>query len=211
MGTSVGFDAVSPDVRLAGPDDVGAMGVALARAFADDPVFAYLTDWMDDAARARRLVGFFAASARTRLPMAGVWTEAARIGAALWVPPGQHLSQLRELPEGIAFVRAAWRSAVKGIRVQERMRKAHPRDPEHWYLAVLGTDPDHQGKGVGSALLAPVLERCDAEGVPAYLESSKESNIPFYERHGWKVTGEIPLGKPGSGAPSLWPMWRDPR
>jgi len=57
------------------------------------------------------------------------------------------------------------------------------------------------------ALMAPVLEQCDAEGVPAYLESSKESNIPFYERHGFKVTGEVKV----KNGPSLWPMWRDPQ
>ena len=86
------------------------------------------------------------------------------------------------------------------------MEKAHPEEP-HWYLAVLGTAPEHQGKGVGSALISPILQKCDAEGVPAYLESSKESNIPFYQRHGFEVTGEIKV----KNGPTLWPMWRDPQ
>ena len=86
------------------------------------------------------------------------------------------------------------------------MEKKHPREP-HWYLAVLGTDPQHQGKGHGSAVLEPVLDRCDLEGVPAYLESSKEANVPFYERHGFQVTDthDFPKG------PRIWLMWRDPR
>jgi hypothetical protein len=54
--------------------------------------------------------------------------------------------------------------------------------------------------------MQPVLDTCDAEGIGAYLESSKESNVPFYERHGFRVTGEIVI----PDGPTLWAMWRDP-
>jgi ribosomal protein S18 acetylase RimI-like enzyme len=73
---------------------------------------------------------------------------------------------------------------------------------------VLGTAAGSQGKGVGSAVLAPVLKRCDEDGIGAYLESSKESNIAFYNRHGFEVTRELPLP---SGGPSVWLMWREPK
>ena len=53
-----------------------------------------------------------------------------------------------------------------------------------------------------------VLDRCDEEGVPAYLESSNPRNIPFYARHGFESTGEIVVGK---GAPTVTAMWRNPR
>jgi ribosomal protein S18 acetylase RimI-like enzyme len=88
------------------------------------------------------------------------------------------------------------------------VERLHPKGPPHWYLGVLGTRKKAQGRGVGSSLLAPVLDRCDDEGIPAYLESSKHSNIAFYRRHGFEVTGEIPLP---FGGPSVWSMWRDPR
>mgnify|MGYP000553009847 CR=1 FL=1 len=58
---------------------------------------------------------------------------------------------------------------------------------------VLGTDPAHQGRGVGSALMEPVLRECDEAGLHAYLESSKASNVPFYRRHGFEVTGSLDL------------------
>jgi len=72
---------------------------------------------------------------------------------------------------------------------------------------VLGTDPASQGRGIGSALLAPVLETCDRDGVGAYLESSKERNLAFYARHGFRMTGEVDLPR----GPRVWLMWRDPR
>jgi hypothetical protein len=53
-----------------------------------------------------------------------------------------------------------------------------------------------------------VLDHCDDEGLPAYLESSKERNVPFYSRHGFKVVKEVPI--PGGG-PKIWTMWREPR
>ena len=78
------------------------------------------------------------------------------------------------------------------LQLLNLINSMHPSEP-HWYLATLGTDPDFQGKGIGSSLLRPVLDHCDAEGWPAYLESSKERNIPFYFRHGFTVVREVPL------------------
>ncbi|MDQ3739817.1 MAG: GNAT family N-acetyltransferase, partial [Actinomycetota bacterium] len=87
-----------------------------------------------------------------------------------------------------------------------RMERRHPRAP-HFYLPTLGVAPEAQGRGLGSALLAPMLERCDVEGVGAYLESSKERNVAFYGRHGFRVVDEMTFPR----GPRLWLMWRDPR
>lgn len=84
--------------------------------------------------------------------------------------------------------------------------RRHPATPPHWYLVWLGTDPSDQGKGLGSAVLRPVLEHCDTEGVAAYVESSKERNIAFYARHGFRVIRELRLPR----GPTVWPMWREP-
>ena len=56
--------------------------------------------------------------------------------------------------------------------------------------------------------MQPVLTRCDTDGIPAYLESTKERNVGFYEHHGFAVVGcvDIPLD-----GPALWLMWRVPR
>ena len=54
--------------------------------------------------------------------------------------------------------------------------------------------------------MTPVLERCDRDGVPAYLEATSDRNRPLYERHGFRAHGAIPL----PDGPLLWRMWRDP-
>ena len=89
----------------------------------------------------------------------------------------------------------------------QRIEKRHPAEP-HLYLSVLGTDPPRQGEGIGGALLAPGLALCDTEGLPAYLESSKERNLAYYARFGFRVTGETRLPR---GGPTVWSLWRDPR
>jgi ribosomal protein S18 acetylase RimI-like enzyme len=83
----------------------------------------------------------------------------------------------------------------------------HPKEP-HWYLFTLGTAPERQGKGVGSALLGSMLAHVDEEGQPAFLESSKERNIPLYARFGFEVFDKV---APKWGSPPVWRMWREPR
>ncbi len=85
--------------------------------------------------------------------------------------------------------------------------RVHPAEP-HWYLGIIGADPGRQGTGAGRAVMEHVLERADAEGTPAYLESSKEQNLSYYERFGFTVTSEERLP---DGGPRFWPMWRDAR
>jgi GNAT superfamily N-acetyltransferase len=87
-----------------------------------------------------------------------------------------------------------------------RIQSRHPHNPHHWYLSRLGTDPPEQGRGLGSAVLQPVLNTCDRDGVGAYLEASQEGNLSFYARHGFQVAGELRLPR----GPRVWTMWRAP-
>jgi len=188
-------------VRTATADDAPALAAALARAFDDDPVSVFANP--RDASRPRRLRFFFAGRLRTLLPEELCFCTEERNGAALWAPHDRW-----ELParEALRLLRLVNRRAALLSVGFARVERRHPRVP-HYYLATLGVSPDAQGRGLGSALMAPMLERCDRDGVGAYLESSKESNVAFYGRHGFRVTEELRFPR----GPKLWLMWRDPR
>jgi ribosomal protein S18 acetylase RimI-like enzyme len=201
--------AAVPVVRRADAADVRALVDVLARAFDDDPVPNYL--FPGDRRRRMGLRRFF--SVQLRHMYRGrdeVWTTDDLGGAALWAPPDKArpgLSELLHLLPVAPFLTGLGRRAPDAGRLLAAVDRARPRET-HWYLATLGTAPDRQGQGIGSSLVRTVLEKVDAQGLPAYLESSKERNLAFYARFGFEVTGEIHA--PGGG-PTLWLMWREAR
>ncbi len=193
----------SVSVRPALPDDFGPLAQVLSRAFYDDPVTAWF--YPDADRRLRHGRRFFAIRLRQLAIHNLVYTTAERSGAALWAPPDrwregwrQSLMQLPMLPVLLPRI-------VRATAAVREIERHHPAAP-HFYLSVIGTDPDQQGAGIGSALLAPVLRRCDETGAAAYLESSKEDNLSFYARHGFVVRERIEL----PSGPPLWLMWREP-
>lgn len=192
------------DVRKATAADVPRVSEALGRAFWDDPVMRFLIPRSD-----ANLQTLMKLETKSALKHGHAYMSGDGAAAALWKPPGKWRTPMSELLSMAPLTIGALRGRLLiGLSVLTAVEKKHPNDPPHWYLAVLGTEPDGQGKGLGSAVLQPVLTECDAKGEPAYLESSKERNIPFYERHGFKVTEEISLPK---GGPPVWGMWRDPQ
>jgi GNAT superfamily N-acetyltransferase len=198
------------DVRPPQKADIRELSRTLGRAFHDDPVMMWMLP--DAASRAKSLPRMFATMTRHHF-LAGGAAEVATNGsatgaAALWDPPGRWKPSRREELLMMPGYIWAFRSRVAmGQEVAELMKKTHPEEP-HWYLAVIGSDPTVRGTGYGQALMHSRLDRCDAEHAPAYLESTKSENLPYYQRFGFEVTGEIVL--PNSG-PTMWPMWRKPR
>jgi GNAT superfamily N-acetyltransferase len=194
-------------VRRADAADLPALTQMLVRAFMDDPVAVWACRW--EQLRPRMLEGMYTARLRQLLAHEEVWTNPGLSSAALWSPPGGWKTSLRQdaaLIRSFLDPRLMARLPLLAVGLSGVQRK-HPRTPPHWYLSLLGTDPDAQGHGFGSAVLKPVLEQCDRDGVCAYLESSKRRNLDFYARYGFRVTGELRLPY----GPTMWPMWRDPR
>jgi ribosomal protein S18 acetylase RimI-like enzyme len=196
-------------VRALQRRDLTATAAMLARAFADDPLMAWI--FPDQRLRDRRLPAFFRTVLRTSgLRHAGTEILLAAgqvLGCANWQPPGAWRQPARQQLAALPGLALALRTRL-GVASETygTLLRAHPLQP-HWYLAGIGTDPPAQGNGIGSELLRSRLARCDAAGLPAYLESSKERNVPLYQRHGFVVTRELKIPR---GGPLTWLMWRAP-
>jgi ribosomal protein S18 acetylase RimI-like enzyme len=186
------------------PGDLDALGAVLGRAYADDPVWSWVYPQPD---RSRRLGRMFRSLlCATRERGATVLTDQAARGAAIWQRSDERsLGMVGNVRVGATMVATGARMR-RGQAVMRAIERRHPKEP-HWYLAALGTDPAHQGEGIGSALVRHVTDELANTGEPAYLETETAANVPFYERHGFEVVGELDV--PGGG-PHLWLMWRSP-
>lgn len=185
-----------PPVRHATSGDIPDMAATLGRAFAHDPFYAFLVG--DAPERTQRMRDGWTGILRfASAHLAETYTTDDAAGVAIWHPPGHAgpsvLDGLRIVP---AIVRlAGWRrlrlvAAAMG-RLDER-RRHHVARP-HFYLSALGVEPDRQGQGLGTALVLPVLDRCDRDAIPAYLETAIARNVLLYERLGFEVVEELTL------------------
>lgn len=188
-------------LRTANPDDVRKLAGALADAFYDDPVFGWLMP--DSHTRLARLRRFYTIELRyVGLTRGYAWTSNELLGAAISTPPGAWRVPPRVmLVQGALFGKHLARAAILLPAVERR----HLREP-HYYFAHIGVTPHAQGQGLGSALMRPVLDRCDREGLPAYLEASSERSAALYERLGFRITRELRV----AGSPPLRLMVRPP-
>ncbi|HKE13180.1 MAG TPA: GNAT family N-acetyltransferase [Myxococcota bacterium] len=170
--------------------DLAPISATLARAFQDDPVMSWLLP--EPRQRAERLPQFWThALGGLHRKHSFLFTTPAFAGAAVWDPPGHWKVGFLEMVRfGPAFVRIFRSRCLRGLTLLHAVERKHPREP-HYYLFALGTDPAFQSRGVGTALLAPTLAKCDEERLPAYLESSNKRNVPFYQRSGFQVIQEI--------------------
>jgi ribosomal protein S18 acetylase RimI-like enzyme len=188
---------------VAAPDTTGVATRAVATltlAFASDPIIRWLfpdtEDYLTAFPALVRLVGADALSG------AGSTDEAAGgLGAALWVAPEVELDADPVVDLLEQTVARSRHEAVFGFL--EKVQGDHLEAP-HWYLPFIGVDPLAQGRGHGGQLLDVGASRCDADGLPAYLEASSPRNRALYERHGYQVLGEIR----SADSPPLWPMVR---
>lgn len=199
--------AAIPAIRRLAPTEVEPIFGVMARAFDADPIVNFVVK--QDRHRPARVRSFLRLAVEPCLPHGEVYVTDGLEGGAFWIPPGKYdtslRAQLRLIPN---LTRAAGLPRLLAtISALEAVEREHPSEP-HFYLPMIGIDPPHQGRGLGTALMRPVLERCDRERVPAYLETGTERNLPLYERNGFRIAEATRLGKDG---PPMWLMWRDPQ
>jgi len=193
-------------IRKMTVDDCPVVAKAQARAFFDDPLQSWALP--DASTRLSILEQVFALMSRySSLPRGESYVDESRSTAAFWVPPGAFEPDA-EGAAAMAPILDLIGDANDRFRAAEDTMRANRPSEAHFYLQGLGTDPPRQGEGLASAAMQPVLDRCDAERIPAYLESTKERNVGFYQGHGFEVVGCTPIPLDG---PSLWLMWRMPR
>ncbi|MEV0111887.1 GNAT family N-acetyltransferase [Streptomyces sp. NPDC050844] len=195
-------------IRRAGEGDRADVVRLLDAAFQDDPVSGWV--FPDQEHRRERHGALMAAFLDIALSEGYVDITEDGAAVALWwsVPAGNH-EDGTDGEDGPARLRAAVDPANTRIEVIGRLTSdAHPSDRAHQYLHMIGVSPERQGEGLGSALINAVLDRCDREGLHAYLEASSSRSRALYTRLGFAFTGnaiDLPDG------PQLWPMWREPQ
>ena len=196
---------VPSQVRGAVPADVAVLARALALAFEDDPIFAWLLQ--DGRRRYDRLLRFFTLElGDVVLPTGSAWMSPEGSGACLELPPGKWRMPLRtQALHAPQFAAVFGRSLPRALITITKMERRHLREP-HFYVPYIGVAPGAQGAGLGSRLLGRTLERADADGLPTYLEATAEKNAALYARHGFEHLGAFTI----LGSPPLWPMRRPP-
>lgn len=184
--------------------DVTGLSRALARAFADDPVWSWL---VPGDRRVARLQRFFALEMQAlAIPQGTVTAAPGGVGAALCFPPDRwRMPPLLLARHSPAYARVFGHRLGHAAVLLGRMEAQHLREPHH-YVAYVGVAPEGQGQGHGTRLLEPTLARADADGLPAYLEASSPVNVRLYERLGFVATSEVSV----FGSPPLKLMRRPP-
>lgn len=189
--------------------DVEAAADMFSRAFYNDPFSLYA--FPDERVRDVKLPYMNQFSLYYGLRYGLAYTTSERCeGGAIWMPPGKAtLSILGFLLSGgiTPIIKMGLKTELKMLPLDKFMEQKHRKlvPYPHWYLALLGVDPQYQKQGYAGKLLRPMLEKLDNENMPCYLETSSEKNCLMYRHFGFEIIDEYVLPKADI---KLWAMLR---
>lgn len=195
--------------------DVDLLTRLATSAFKNDPITMFTVG--RDAAPAEYDVyreGFFRVFLREKLRRSErrvVHVDESEQSFAIWSLIGKDPTEpMPSLRIAFGMVKALGFSRGKHTGdVFDAMTRKHPAKP-YVYLMLFGTHEGAQGKGLGSQVMRKMTAYLDQHGLSAYTESSNVRNIPFYQRHGFKIL-EQPLSGMPEGTPTVTTLWRDPK
>ncbi|MFL5896761.1 MAG: GNAT family N-acetyltransferase [Thermoleophilaceae bacterium] len=192
--------------RVATEADVPAVVATITSAFDADPVWSWA--FPDPALRPEQYTELWGALIRAAMRGGFVWMTPGCEAASVWVAPGEEELTAEEERDVVASINSMLGPrAATVLELLERFDASHPGDRPHYYLSLLGTTAEHRGKGIGMDLLRHNLALIDAEGMPAYLESTNPANDGRYESAGFRRVGEFSTP---DGAHTVTTMWREP-
>ncbi len=183
----------------------------MGRAFLDDPFMKHLAP--DRAKRARLTPALFGILIKYCSLYGEIWTSPLLEGVACWLTPGKTSPSLAGmlrtglLPMPLKMGWEGFQRLNDVMTYTDRLHQQFAATP-HWYLWGLAVEPSRQGKGLGGTLLQSVLARADAAGQPCYLETHNESNLPFYQKHGFVVASDGVVPKSNL---HVWALVRQPK
>lgn len=176
----------------------------LARAFQADPALSWIIP--DAAQRKIRLPRMFDFIVPLDLRDGFALGSADGEAATLWRSPGKpHTGMLDMVMMLPAVFHTFGTAALRGLAVSEAMDAHHPKGITYFYLHYAGVLPEHQGKGWGGAAIRAGLDKADAAGIPALLETATERNVGLYTSLGFEILSEWDVPK---GGPHFWTMLR---
>jgi GNAT superfamily N-acetyltransferase len=192
----------SLEIRLVTRSDKDRFEAAMTMAFIADPVVRWA--WPDPLQYINTFMPLVTLFGGKSFDHGSAYVIGDFFGVAQWLPPG---IQPDDGPIGALFEQNMPEPKLGELLfLFEQMAGYHPREP-HWYVPLIGVDSMFQGRGYGTQLMRRGLAACDRDHQPAYLEATSPVNRAFYERHGFRVLGEIRSGD----SPPLFPMLREPR
>ena len=181
---------------------------AMTAAFFNDPLFEFLVP--DEKQRVAKSGWFFEKAIGYCKRWGEVYTNEDNSAGSVWLTPGNTtMSTMRVLRSGLWQMpfRMSFGAFSRFNKLDSAAAAIHKKHVpgDHWYLLGLGTHPDKQGTGIGSAAIEMGAAKAAAAGLPVYLETNTESNVSYYSKRGFRVAEEFVV----DGKLKTWAMMRD--